>query len=212
MSDTEKVVVEENVEVVEETAATAPEEKKKVGFKAGFKEWGRKKIVGLKRSPQNIALLFITVTSIYYLISLYTLSKGAYPISNLEYIGLFVFINTLLSILVFVSFLNAFPKRKKPVIPMIVLVFVMIAVMIVCDIMFYVKVSDLIAKATRPYSEKAIYTSLPLTMVHVILLAVCAVLFALTPVFGKLINKINTRVELESTSENMNGQIDIQED
>jgi hypothetical protein len=221
MSDTENVVVDEQVstseQVVEETAVSVADEQpadevKKEGFGAKFKEWRRKKIVNLKRSPQNIALLFLTITSIYYLISLFTFSKGTYQIkSSLDFVGLYIFVDTLFSILVFVSFLNAFPKRKKPVIAMIVVVYAMIVAMIVCDILYFSDVSGLLARSNK-FKENAIYVSLPLTIVHIVLLAISAALLGLTPVLGKLINKINTRVELESTSENMNGQIDIQED
>jgi glucan phosphoethanolaminetransferase (alkaline phosphatase superfamily) len=209
MSDTEKVVVDE--QVTSEVAAADASEVAKPGFKARFKEWRRKQIVGLKRAPQRIALIFLTITAVYYLICLYTISKGTYPISNLEYIGLFVFINTLFSILSVVSFLNAFPKRKKPVLAMIIVVFAMIAVMIVCDVLFFVKVSNLIANSKK-FTEKAIYSTRPITIVHIVFLVISAALLGLTPVIGKLINKIDTRVELESTSENMHGQIDIQED
>ena len=45
-----------------------------------------------------------------------------------------------------------------------------------------------------------------------VLLGVSAVVFALLPVYKRLINKINTKVQLESATENMQGSIDIQED
>ena len=130
-------------------------------------------------------------------------------------IGICIFVTTLLSLLVLVSFLNSFPKRKKPNIFFIVLVFLMIGAMIVCDIMYYVQVENILALPELQDATKTIALVRPgqtYVLVHVILLGVSAVVFALLPAYRLLINKINTKVELESATENMQGFIDIQED
>ena len=91
----------------------------------------------------------------------------------------------------------------------------MIGAMIVCDIMYYVQVENILALPELQDATKTIALVRPgqtYVLVHVILLGVSAVVFALLPAYRLLINKINTKVELESATENMQGSIDIQED
>ncbi|MDE6690779.1 MAG: hypothetical protein K2K04_02300, partial [Clostridia bacterium] len=145
----DETVTVETSEVVVGEQQSAPSENKIKAFGAKVKEWFRKRVVGLKRKPQNIALLFLLVTSLIYLFSLNTLSPGAYKdFKDTRWLGLCIFVNTLFSILVLVLFLNTFPKYpkankktgKKHYINyvMMALVFVFIAVMITFDVLYYV--------------------------------------------------------------------------
>ena len=214
----EEPVVEEVAPVVEEAAAeevaVAAAPAKKGGFGAKVKEWCRKQIVSLKRAPQKIALLVLAVTTIYFMLVLYPLSAALSACNQaVDASGICQFIVTLLSLLVLVSFLNAFPKRKKANIFFIVLVFVMIAGMIACDLVIYFETMAYLADLSETSTSYATISPIhPLLIGHVVLLGVSALIFALLPVYAKLINKINTKVELESATENMRGEIDIQED
>lgn len=215
MAENENVVVEEIPEVQPETPVNnGPSKGQK--FKAGVKEWFRKKIVALKRKPQNIALLVFVITTIYYMLALYTFSQAInISFDETASAGICVFITTLISLLVLVSFLNAFPKRKKPNIFFIVLVFLMVGAMVACDLVYYIQMGDYIKTIANPQTSqvfKQINEAQPYMIGHIILLGISAIIFALTPVFKILINKINTKVELESATENMQGEIDIQED
>lgn len=185
----------------------------------GVKEWFRKKIVSLKRAPQTIPLAVLAITTIYFMFILFTLSMALNECyQEREYVpvaGLCLFVTTLLSLLVLVSFLNAFPKRKKPNIFFIVLVFVMIGAMVACDLIYYFEIQSYLLSGNIEQTSSIYHTiqaGQPYTIVHVILLGVSAVVFALLPAYRILINKINTKVELESATENMKGGIDIQED
>lgn len=208
----------ENEKVVEPVAAPEQPPKKKKNVGAGIKEWGRKQIVGLKRAPQKIALFMLAITTVYFLLALFVISQAihaSYANANTTATGICLFITTLLSLLSLVSFLNAFPKRKKPNIFFIVLVFVMIAGMIACDVVYYVQMGNCLNSIADP-STSGMYASVnaaqPYVIAHIVLLGVSAVVFALLPAYKILINKINTKVELESATENMQGSIDIQED
>lgn len=186
-------------------------------FKANAKEWLRKKTVALKRAPQNIPLVYLLIVSVYFLLVLFNVSQAVSAAADedtTKATGICVFITTLLSILVLVSFLNAFPKRKKPNIFFIVLTFVMIAAMIACDVVYYVQMGNCYAGLRDQTSTmaKSIMACQPYMLVHVILLGLGAILFALLPVYSKLIQKINTKIVLESATENMHGEIDIQEE
>lgn len=205
----------ENENVLQETPENGGNNKR--DFKAGVKEWFRKKTVALKRKPQNIALFFLAITSIYFLLALYVISQAinrVFSDSHTYATGICIFIVTLLSILVLVSFLNAFPKRKKQNIFFTVLVFVMIAGMIACDAVYFVQMNNCLA-ATPDHTSliyKTVSGAQPYVIAHIALLALSAAIFALLPVYKKLINKIDTKVVLESATENMSGGIDIEGD
>ncbi len=200
---------EENVQVQNNVA-----EPSKPSFGAKVKEWFRKKIVNLKRHPQNIALLFLAIASVYYMFIMFVIGAAINETNaeaSLPATGICTFIATLLSILVLVSFLNSFPKRKKPNIFFLVLTCVMIAGIIGCDIGYYIPV-NLYLNSPAGAGKAAAAAAQPFVFVHIILLAIAAVVFALLPVYSRLIQKINTSVKLESATENMKGNIDIQED
>ena len=182
-------------------------------MKARVKEWFRKRIVALKIKPQIIPLIVLLVASVFFMLSLYkfsvAVSKTAGEGGN-EAAGICVFVSTLLSLLVLVSFLNTFPKRKKPNIFFIVVVYVMIAAMIACDIVYFVQMNS--CKELHPNQAVNIDPAQPCAIAHIALLGVSAVVFALLPVYSKLIRKINTSIKVDSATEHMGEKIDIEED
>ncbi len=151
----------------------------------------------------NIAFVVLIVSSVMYLCSLGNLSQAALNV-YVDWLGLSVFVNTLFCILSLLLFMNAFPKRsKKPKIVMLVLLFVFIAAMIGFDILFYVKISDPFNAETNPTIkatlEEYVVPALNSTIAHIVLNGLAAILTATYPLYGKLINKINTRKVVEST-------------
>ena len=150
------------------------------------------------------------------MLALYSISQAVDKSFNITTAtGICVFVTTLLSLLVLVSFLNAFPKRKKPNIFFIILVFVMIGAMAACDIVYYIQMNECLAGITNPATSdiyRLVSAAQPFMLVHIVLLGVSAVVFALLPLYKKLILKIDTKVVLESAAENMHGEIDIRED
>lgn len=207
MADNENVVATEETEVAEQSIV-----KQKEPFSAKLKEWNRKNIVNLKKKPQNIGMLFIIISTLIYLLSLGTISQAIYEFSTSSNTGISMFIVTLLSIIVVVAYMNSFPKRKKPNIFFIVLVFVMLAVMVVFDVYYYSTMSNAISgqtaawAASRPYCQR----SCTLTIVHIVFVCLSAVALATLPLYKKLIMKINTRKELDTTE--MKEAIDLTED
>ena len=81
-------------------------------FLAGVKEWLRKFTVKLKYKTHMIPLVIVLISSLVYLCSLNTLSIALNDIQGIDSAGICMFVNTLVSILVLLVFLNAFPKRK----------------------------------------------------------------------------------------------------
>lgn len=202
-------------EVVAEVAvesAQPAEASKKEGFGAKAKEWFRKQIVSLKRSPQRIPLLFIVIVSIIWLFWLFTFSRTASRFSEINFAGLAIFVNTMLSILIIFLFLYAFPKRKKVNLIMLALVFVFMAAMIGMDVLYYTQVYKFIyidkgvneaGLASAPYA----LTSMTYAIAHMVLQGVCIVILALFPVYKKLLLKINTAKVVEGND--INEQIDM---
>lgn len=194
----------EQTKYVEENAKPS----KGKAFLEAVKEWFRKFTVKLKRRPMNIAFFVLIVSAVLYLCSLGNLSQTALNV-HVEWIGLSEFVNTLFCILSLLLFLNAFPKRsKKPKIVMLVLLFVFIAAMIAFDLIFYIRVGaayhknidsgDLTGQG-RIDMEKYLLPALNSTIAHIVLVGVAALLTATYPLYGRLLNKINTRKVVEST-------------
>lgn len=194
-----------SAEAVEQTPS------KLAKFGAGVKEWFRKQIVALKRRPQNIALVFALITSITYLICLRDFSITITQDGDIEWGGLAVFINSLLSVLVLALFLSAFPKRKKPNYIFVALVFVFYAVMIGMDVLYYINTSSYMASQNETVAEfPKHFASLREAIAHIVMLGICIILLAALPLYSKLIRMINTKKEIASSQ--LNEEIDTEDE
>ena len=173
-------------------------------------EFLRKWMVALKRKPQMIALVVLAVAFVYYSLNLTQISNTTAKIYG-NGMGLAEFATMLLSILSLVCFLNSFPHRKKTNIPMLVLLFVMLAIIFYCDVFYGRRITEAITRADNPISADGanifITNARNMLKVHEILLIIGAALTALLPVYKPLIKRINTSVAVEG-NEDM-GEIDI---
>ncbi len=175
--------------------------KKKNG---GVKEFFRKKIVSLKRKPQIIPMVVLVIGFLVYSLNLTHVSDTTAKI-QLSGMGLCGFCTMLFSMLSFVCFLNAFPHRKKTNIPMLVLMFLMLALLIVCDTFYMGQITKAITRAEHPIVVDAntVYISQALDMLkaHRIIVSVGAVLTLLVPVLRKLLRKIDTSLPVEENAQ-----------
>lgn len=166
----------------------------------GIKEFFRKIVVSLKRNPSMIPLLMLLLTFVYYSFNLTLMSNTTAKIQGMG-MGLSQFCIMLFSLLSLVCLLNAFPRRKKANIPMIVLMFVMFAIIIYCDIHYTNAIMAALYRAESPIviNETTMYIAQAYNMLntHMILVGVSAALILLLPVYSKLLRKINTSVEIE---------------
>ncbi|MCM1165261.1 MAG: hypothetical protein NC299_06195 [Lachnospiraceae bacterium] len=171
----------------------------------GIKEFFRKIIVSLKRSPQNIAMLVLAAAFIVYSLNLTSIANTTAKV-NLANMGQCEFAAMLFSILAFVCFLRAFPKRQKPSYVMIALVFVMMALLVFVDIVYYTRIIEAVTRTDpQPIAITAdtayIAIAQNVVVVHIILIAAAAVLLAALPVYSKMIRKINTSIDVEDNGE-----------
>ena len=224
----------ENENVVEMQQPAPPQNKPSFGkrFAAGLKERGRKMIVKLKRRPTTIPFLVLVVSTILMMCALGSLSQLAMsPEYSGEMQGLCLFICVLFSILVIMLFMYAFPKRsKKPNMPMLIMAYVFMGVLIALDLYLYIMWSvnyadDLIRvpEGSSQYesywitgtgSTAGVYSYLGAAMgsilAHCILVIIVVALTAACPLYHKLLMKINTRIDIESTQ--LKEEIDTSEE
>lgn len=164
-----------------------------------MKEFFRKKMVGLKRKPQTIALVVLVVAFLYYSLNLTQISNTTAKVQG-PGMGLSGFVTMLFSMLSLVCFMNAFPHRKKVNIPMLVLMFIMIGIIIYCDIYYGGRITNAITRADNPIdptgANSYITNAQNMLKVHMIILIIGAGLTALLPVYAPLLKKVNTSIEV----------------
>ena len=177
-----------------------------------IKEAMRKFIVSLKRNPSAIPLVMLLIAFLVYSFNLTSMSDSTAKIQGTG-MGLAQFCIMMFSLLSMMCMLNSFPRRKKPNIPMIVIMFVMFAIIIFCDLHYTNAIMAALTRAESPIvlNETTAYIADAYNMLntHVILIGVSAALVVLLPVYSKLLRKINTSVDVEDNGEM--GEIEINE-
>ena len=171
--------------------------------KGGLKEFFRRKIVSLKRKPQMIPMLVLALGFLVYSLNLTHVSDTTAKI-QLAGMGLSGFCTMLFSMLSFVCFLNSYPHRKKTNIPMLTLMFLMLAVLLVCDTFYMGQITKAITRADHPIVVDAgtayITKAYDMLGVHRIIIVIGALLTLLVPVMRKLFKKINTSLAVEENA------------
>ncbi len=170
----------------------------------GFKEFLRKTVVSLKRKPQRIPMLAMVWCFLWYSFHLSVVSNTTAKING-PGMGIYGFVTMLFSMLSLVCFMNAFPHRKKVNKVMLILMFLMVAAIIFCDVMYRSMIlRAVVASPSNPnpieVTANTIYIqqSFKMLKLHIIFLAIASLLTALLPVYAPLIRKIDTSVKVES--------------
>ncbi|MBR5287209.1 MAG: hypothetical protein IKU34_01295 [Clostridia bacterium] len=169
----------------------------------GMKEFIRKMIVSLKRKPQYIPLLVLAAAFLLYSLNLTHVSDTTAKI-QLPGMGLSGFCTMLFSLLSFVCFINAYPHRKKTNIPMLVLMFLMLGILMVCDTYYAMRITQALTRADHPIIVDAGTAYIPaayrMLMAHRAIVAVGALLTLLVPVLRRLLRRIDTSLPMEEDS------------
>ena len=169
-----------------------------------MKETIRKFIVSLKRAPQNIPLLSLLAAFFIYSLNLSSIANTTSKI-NAPNMGQCEFVAMLFSILAFVVFLRTFPRRQKANKIMLGLLFLMLALLVLVDVVYLTRITG--ANIAINAATKYISVAQTIVILHIVFVAVTAVLLILLPVYSKAIRKINTSIDVEG-NENM-ASIDI---
>ena len=182
------------------------------GMWAAIKEAVRKMIVSLKRSPQTIPMLMLLISFVYFSLNLTHMSDTTAKIQG-SGMGLCQFCIMLFSLLSIVCMLNAFPQRKKPVLPMVILMFVMFGIIIYADIHYSNAIMAALTRAESPIkldvNTAYIADAYNMLQTFIVLIGITAGLVVTLPFYSKWIRKIKTSVEVEDNGDM--GQIEISE-
>ena len=175
-------------------------EKKQAKTSSHMPEFLRRFFVGLKRKPSIIALVVLAAAFFQYSLNLTHISDTTAKIQG-PGMGLCGFATMLFSMLSLVCFLNAFPRRKKPVIPMVAIMFVMFAIIIFCDVRYSNLILTALTRAENPIRLDAstiyIAQASNVLQTHIGIEIAGIVLTVLMPLYTKLLRKINTSVTVE---------------
>ncbi|MBR0200152.1 MAG: hypothetical protein IJQ42_08325 [Oscillospiraceae bacterium] len=185
-------------------------EQKTVKSGSKMPEFLRKLFVSLKRRPSILALLVLAIGFLFYSLNLTQISNTTAKIQG-PGMGLCGFATMLFSMLSLVCALNAYPRRKKPVIPMLILAVLMLGVIIFCDVYYTGLITAAVTRAENPIKidSSTIYIAKANNMLwdHIVIEIIGAAMFLLVPVYSKLLRKINTSVTVEDYGKM--GAIDI---
>lgn len=170
----------------------------------GIKEFIRKFFVSLKRRPQNIPLVALALAFLVYSLNLTSIANTT-ALINTPNMGQCEFAAMLFSILAFVCFLRSFPKRQKPKLLMLGLLFLMIIGLVFVDSVYLTRINEAMTRSDNPVVINAdnafITASQSVVTAHIVLLAVCAVLILALPVYSKILRKINTSIDVEGNED-----------
>jgi len=170
----------------------------------GFKEFIRKFIVSLKRSPQRIPLVALLAAFLIYSLNLSAIANTTAKINSAN-MGQCEFVAMLFSILAFVCFLRAFPKREKPKMVMLAVMFVMMVGMIFADCIYYSRVIDAVTRTENRIAVTAetayIAVAQNIVIAHIICLAITMLLLVTLPLYAKALKNINTSIDVEDNGE-----------
>ena len=166
-------------------------------IKQGIFEFCRKRLVAIKRKPHMIPLIVLGIAYVYYSLNLSNIARTTSYING-KNMGLSEFVAMLLGVLLLVCFMNAFPHRKKTNIPMLVLMFALVAIVFYCDGYYHGRITyALTREENRIIATDSINAALKALDVHRILLGIGVLLTALLPVYTPLLKKMNTSVRIE---------------
>lgn len=169
-----------------------------------LKERVRKVLVSLKRSPQMIPLVMLTVSFLIFSLNLTDISNTTAYIQG-AHMGLAAFVSMLFSILSYVCLFSAFPKRQKPNWLMVALVMVLYVIVIVSDLHYLNRITMALTNPENPViiteQTQYVYNTQYYISIHVVAVIITMVTVALEPLFAKLFKKINTSIEVEDNGE-----------
>lgn len=180
-------------------------------FFRAIKEFFRKIVVSLKRRPNNIVMIVLAISFLYYALNLTNISKTTFACS-LTPMGLMSFITFLFSILSFVCWLNAFPRREKPKAVFLIVFVVLLVSVMLSDIVYIAKILERLSSETEINVDYvvAVNNTRTILIVHIISTVVVLALAALLPLYSKLLRKINTSIDVEDNGEM--GEIELEND
>lgn len=173
------------------------------GLGAWLKERVRKLLVALKKNPQSIPITSLAAAFIHYTFNLSKISDTTAKLQG-QNMGLAGFVTMLFMILSFVCMINAFPKRQKPKVPMILLMIVLYGAVIFADIHYIGRIAAaLTGENAIQITQNTIYIAEAnnAVVINIVLIALTIICILLEPKFESLFKKIKTSIEVEGSGD-----------
>ncbi len=166
-----------------------------MSFGAKIKEFFRKKLVALKRKPEILPLLAIIIACMVYTFKLSNYSNASIYATDF-WVAILVFTTTLFSMLAIFTYISVHTRKGTNYV-MFALCMIILVFLLVSDVLSYGSISRRIAeiKAAGAEDRPALTQALTDLRNHVISLGIAILLCVLKPVYGKMLNKINTAVK-----------------
>jgi len=181
--------------------------------KGGVREFIRKILVSVKKNPQMLPLLALTVSFMVYSLNLTSISNTTAKIYG-AHMGLCSFVTMLFSMLTYVCMFSAYPKRKKPNWLLIALMLVMYCAIIFADVFYLGRINAAVTRAESPIqiTQATAYILIAKNVLttHIVTTIITMVTVVIEPFYAKLVKKINTSVEVEDNGEL--GEIDLSDE
>lgn len=165
-----------------------------MSFGAKVKEYFRKKLVGLKRKPEILPLLAIIVACMVYTFRLSNYSNASIYATDF-WVAILVFTTTLFSILAIFTYMSVHTRKGTNYI-MLVLCVIILAFLAFSDVASYNSIAARIQAGIEAGQEDrpALARALKDLRAHIVSLGVSILLVVLKPLYGKLLNMIDTSV------------------
>lgn len=172
-------------------------EKKPLKFGAKVKEFFRKRLVSLKVNTHIIPLVFMVITMLVLNLNLTKFSNST-ALINIPGMGFLTFVIVLCSYLSIITYLSAHPRHQKTKLFSIIITIVMLVASIVCDAIYhyYIRYGTVIKEGAVDPTKYTVIAS-NVCVVHIVLLSISIILIVTLPLYKKLLNKINTKVETD---------------
>ena len=151
-------------------------------------------------------MFILLVGFVFFSLNLTSISDTT-ALINTANMGQCEFCMMLFSILSFVVFMRAFPKRQKVKIPMLVLTFLFLGIIIFTDVVYLLRINDALTRDVNRIvinyetgKNMFIANAWGTLITYLIFVGVVVFLLATLPIYSKLLKKINTSIDVEGNT------------
>lgn len=151
-------------------------------------------------------MFILLVGFVFFSLNLTSISDTT-ALINTANMGQCEFCMMLFSILSFVVFMRAFPKRQKVKIPMLVLTFLFLGIIIFTDVVYLLRINDALTRDVNRIvinyetgKNMFIANAWSTLNVYLVFVGVVVILLATLPIYSKLLKKINTSIDVEGNT------------
>ena len=151
-------------------------------------------------------MFILLVGFVFFSLNLTSISDTT-ALINTANMGQCEFCMMLFSILSFVVFMRAFPKRQKVKIPMLVLTFLFLGIIIFTDVVYLLRINEALTREANRIvinyetgKNMFIDNAWRTLNIYLVFVGIVVLLLATLPIYSKLLKKINTSIDVEGNT------------